>query len=93
MMIRLPRAPCYNGCMPIPDFEQQVLAALAHLTDGQERMEMRLKHVEEGQEEIKAHLTMQDAYLTQSFERITDMLGYEERLAELERQVAELRRR
>lgn len=56
------------------------------------RTELSVRRLEEGQEEIKAHLTQQDAYLRQSFERITDMLGYEERIAELERKVSSLMR-
>lgn len=71
--------------MSIPDFEHQVLTALTRLEEGQEELKKDMR-------EVKEHLAMQDAYLTQSFERITDMLSYEERIAELERQVANLSR-
>lgn len=83
--------PCYNRRMPTPDFEQQVLTALARLTNGQARLEEGQEELRKDMREVKEHLAMQDAYLKQSFDRITDMLGYEERIAELERQVAALR--
>lgn len=76
--------------MPNPDFEHQVLSTLATLTQKVDALTAGQRRLEEGQEEIKAHLTMQDAYLRQSFDRITDMLGHEDRIAELERKVGAL---